>query len=71
MPAIVLRLLIDNYTRQNICTTWNGDKYHTLTALNGVHQGRVLSPLSFSLYFYEMIYKLEKAVLVVKLVHVL
>ncbi len=61
MPAIVIRLLLDNYTRQNICTTWNGTKSHTFTALNGVHQGCVLSPLLFNVYFDEMIYIHEKS----------
>ncbi len=60
MPAIVIYLLLDNYTRQNICTTWNGTKSHTFTTLNGVHQGGVLSPLLFNVYFDAMIDKLEK-----------
>ncbi len=57
MPAIVLHLLLDNYTRQNICTTWNDTKSHIFSALC---QG-VLSPLLFNVYFDEMIYKLEKS----------
>ncbi len=24
LPAIVIRLLLDTYTRQNICAIWNG-----------------------------------------------
>ena len=36
VPAIVIHFLLDNYTRQNICTTWNGAKSHSFTALNGV-----------------------------------
>ncbi len=60
MPAIVIHLLLDNYTRQNICTTWNDTKSQTFTALNGIRQGGVLSPLIFNVYFDEMIYKLEK-----------
>ncbi len=55
MLAIVIRLLLDNYTRQNICTTWNDTKSQTFTALNGV-----LSPLLFNVYFDEVKYKLEK-----------
>ncbi len=51
MPALVICLLLDNYTRQNICTSWNGTKSHTFTALNGVRQGSVLSPLLLNGYF--------------------
>ncbi len=61
MPAIVRHLLLDNYTRKNICTTLNDVKSHTFTALNGVHQGGVLLLLLFNVYFDEMIYKLEKS----------
>jgi len=61
LPAMVIRLLLDNYTRQNICTTWNGAKSDTFTAMNGVRQGGVLSPILFTIYFDEMIYKLEKS----------
>ncbi len=60
LPAIVIRLLLDNYTIQNICAIWNGAKSHTFTAMNGVRQGGVLSPLLFNVYFDEMIHKLEK-----------
>ncbi len=60
MPAIVIRLFLDNYTRQNICTKWNGAKPQTFTALNGVCQGGVLLLLLFNVYFGEIIYKLEK-----------
>ncbi len=35
-------------------------KYYTFTAMNGVCQGGVLSPLIFNVYFDEMIHKLEK-----------
>ncbi len=66
MPAIVIHLLLDNYTRQNICTIWNGTKSHAFTALNGVHQGGVLSQLLLNAYFVEMIYKLEKCWFVCK-----
>ncbi len=32
MPAIVIYLLLDNYTSQNIYTTWNGTKSHISNA---------------------------------------
>ncbi len=51
MLAILIHFLLDNYTRQNICTNWNGTKSHTFTALNGVCQGGVLLQLLFNVYF--------------------
>ncbi len=59
MSAIVIRILLHNYIRQNICTTWWGT--HTYTVLNGVCQGGVLLLLLFNVYCDEMIYKLEKS----------
>ncbi len=61
MPAIVIRLLLDKYTRQHICTSWNCTKSHAFTAMNGVHQGSVLSPLLFNVYFDEKIHKLKRS----------
>ncbi len=58
MTAIVIRLLLDKCTRQNIYRTWNGNTSHTFTALN---QGGVLLQLPFNVYFDEMIYKLKKS----------
>ncbi len=67
LPAIVIHLLLDNCTRQNICAIWNGAKSHTFTAMNGECQGGVLSPLLFNVYFDEMIHKLEKGGIVCKI----
>ncbi len=60
LPAIVICLLLDNYTRHNICAIWNGAKSHIFTAMKDVCQGGVLSPLLFNVFFDEMIHKLEK-----------
>ena len=59
MPAVVVRLLLDNYTRQKIDTAWNGKKSREFTAVNGVRQGGVLSPLLFNIYFDEMLKRLK------------
>ena len=61
IPAVVIRLLLDSYTRQKICTVWNGAKSRNFSAVNGVRQGGVLSPILFTIYFDEMIHKLEKS----------
>ena len=61
IPAVVIRLLLDSYTRQKICTVWNGAKSRNFSAMNGVRQGGVLSPILFTIYFDEMIHKLEKS----------
>ncbi len=45
IPSIVIRLLLDNYTCQQIFTSWNGVTSHAFTAANGVRQCGVLSPL--------------------------
>ena len=51
LPAIVIRLLLDNCTRQKISATWNGKKSRVFNAFNGVRQGGVMSPLLFNILF--------------------
>ena len=38
-PAIVIRLLLDMYTSQRMCTSWHGVKSNYFTSENGVKQG--------------------------------
>ena len=60
IPSIVIRLLLDNYTRQKIVTSWNGAKSREFSAANGVRQGGVLSPILFNIYFDEMLTRLKR-----------
>ena len=55
LPAIVIRLLLDMYTSQRMCTSWHGVKSNYFTSENGVKQRGVLSPILFSLYIDELL----------------
>ena len=45
LPPVANRLLLDMYTRQRMCTTWNGVKSEFFATENGVKQGGILSPI--------------------------
>ena len=53
IPSIVLRLILDLYTRQSVKAACNCKKYFSFDATNGVRQGGVLSPILFNVYFDE------------------
>ena len=60
MPASIVRVLLNQYENQTICTNWNGvcsDDFHIT---NGVRQGGVLSPLLFTVYLDELIDRLKQ-----------
>ena len=42
MPPTVLRLILDMYTRQHMCTSWNGINSDFFSTQNGVKQGAML-----------------------------
>ena len=48
MPAVVIRLLLNNYLRQSL-----GCISNNMHVSNGVKQGGVLSPLLFNVYVDE------------------
>ena len=50
VPACIIRILIDMYTRQTVRTVWEGCVSEEFSANNGVRQGGVLSPVLFTLY---------------------
>ena len=53
MPVIVIRLLLDMYTRQSTYILWNGSMYTVFDTKNVVRQGGVLSQILFCVYMDE------------------
>ena len=51
LPKEVIRLLLDSYTRQTLCTKWNDTYSKKIDVCNGVKQGGVLSPILFAVYY--------------------
>lgn len=50
VPMIVIRFLLDCYTRQDCSVFWNGSRSNVFKICNGVKQGGVLSPVLFTVY---------------------
>ena len=55
LPAIVIRLLLDMYTRQRMRAVWNGSASESFSIENGVKQGGILSPILFCVYIDELL----------------
>ena len=47
LPPVANRLLTDMYTRQRMCTTWNGVISEFFSTENGVKQGGIFIPYPF------------------------
>ena len=60
IPSIVLRLILDLYTRQSVKAAWNCKKSFSFDVTNGVRQGGVLSPILFNVYFDELLHSLQQ-----------
>ena len=54
-PAIVLRYLLDSYSRQYAYVKWNNELSCPIPIMNGVKQGGVLSPILFCIYMDELL----------------
>ncbi len=61
LPFLIVRLLLDSYTRQEVCVSWDSCKSRYFNVKNGVKQGGVLSPILFIVYFDELIELLRRS----------
>ena len=59
LPAVVLRLLLDSYRRQQLRTCWNDCCSENFDTFNGIKQGSILSPVLFTVYMDALLLKLE------------
>ena len=59
IPPAVVRVLLDNYTRQTLATQWGFSRSDPFNVLNGVKQGGILSPILFTLYVDELLNRLR------------
>ena len=50
ISLVFLRLLMDMYSKQMGCVTWNGKNSNTFSIRNGVKQGGVISPRLYCIY---------------------
>jgi len=57
----VIRVLLNMYTGQQVKVLWNGVYSRTFTALNGVKQGAIISPVLFCVYLDTLLIELQKA----------
>ncbi len=54
-PPIVIRALLDMYTRQEAWTGWNNHYSEYFGVHNGIRQGGIISPLLYTVYADELI----------------
>ena len=59
LPACIIRLLLDMYSRQRNRTVWEGRFSQQFPSANGVRQGGVLSPILFIVYVDTLLSRLE------------
>ena len=58
---LVIRCLLYMYTNQSLNIKWNTCMSHYFNTSNGVKQGGVLSPILFSIYIDELLYRLRQS----------
>ena len=57
---MILKIVLDIYTRQSVKATWYGTNSCPINVSNGVRQGGVLSPIPFNVYMDELLKRLQK-----------
>ncbi len=58
---IVIRLLMDMYSRSDMQVRWNNSNSNPFALMNGVKQGGVLSPTLFTLYINGLLLRLKES----------
>jgi len=61
LPTHIIGLLINLYTNNFVRVSWNGVMSSYFTAVNGVKQGGVLSPVLFCLYIDDLLLSLSRS----------
>jgi len=60
MPAIIIRMMLDLYKRQNVRTVWRKHFSALFQTTNGIRQGGVISPVLYCVYVDVLLNALEK-----------
>ena len=61
VPSVIVRFILDGYTRHRMCAQWERHTSRTFHVCNGVKQGAVISPILFAVYYDELIAKLASS----------
>ena len=61
LPAIIIRILLDSYKRQQLRAKWNNSFSNSFTTLNGIKQGSITSPVLFTVYMDVLLTRLEQS----------
>jgi hypothetical protein len=61
IPALIIRLLLNIYTGQCVRVLWNGIYSGNFSVSNGVKQGGIISPILFSVYYDDVLCRLQRA----------
>jgi len=61
LPACIIRTLVNMYTGHLIRVSWAGVMSDYFSALNGVNQGGVVSPILFCIYIDDLLISLSQS----------